>query len=113
MTSQMSEMVNNDTYDISHGKADYSSLSGLGGDKTSDLSQPEKQIDGSNKNTITYKPKLGNAPADIDWQAFDAITDEQIDQAMAEDPDTFEPTDAQWNQAIVGVRIPTKITHPA
>ncbi len=76
-------------------------------------SKPEKQTKESKKNIVTYKPKLGNAPTDIDWQAFDAITDEQINQAMAEDPDTFEPTDEQWNQAIVGVQIPTKITHPS
>ena len=31
-----------------------------------------------------------------DWQALDALTDEDIERAIAEDPDAAPPLDADW-----------------
>ena len=34
-----------------------------------------------------------------DWKAFDALTDEDIERAVAEDPDTWIPTEEEWAKA--------------
>ena len=36
-----------------------------------------------------------------DWKAFDALTDEDIERAVAEDPDTWIPTEEEWAKAKV------------
>ena len=35
-------------------------------------------------------------PGRTDWQALDALTDDDIERAIAEDPDSAPPLDADW-----------------
>jgi uncharacterized protein (DUF4415 family) len=35
-------------------------------------------------------------PCRTDWQALDALTDEDIERAIAEDPDVAPPLDEHW-----------------
>ena len=36
-----------------------------------------------------------------DWARIDKLTDDEIDAAIAQDPDTFVPDDAWWRRAVV------------
>ncbi len=36
-----------------------------------------------------------------DWGRVDKLTDEEIDAAVAQDPDSFVPDDAWWRRAVV------------
>jgi uncharacterized protein (DUF4415 family) len=53
----------------------------------------------SSKMTRTSLGKGGKGQTD--WKRVDALTDEEIAQAMAEDPDTFEPEPGWLQRAMI------------
>lgn len=56
----------------------------------------------SARNTTRASPKQADRTTGMtDWERVDRLTDEEIDAAIAEDPDTFVPDEAWWQRAVV------------
>ena len=87
---------------LSESKGGYFSLFGRFGfgRGKSELSQPEKQTQGSKGDTVTYHPDYSKPPTQIDWVALDAMTEEELQAAIDSDPDCPEMTDEEWAKAV-------------
>ena len=52
-------------------------------------------------------------PGRTDWKALDALTDEDIERAIADDPDSAPPLDADWFRnaelVIPAAKVPTSM----
>jgi uncharacterized protein (DUF4415 family) len=63
----------------------------------------------SKRRTVRYT--LGNLPeGDTDWERVDRLTDEEIEQAIREDPDAAPIADQEWFRKAVLV-IPPHLKH--
>lgn len=58
-------------------------------------------------NTIVRKSTQQLRPGDSDWARVDALTDVEIDRAIAEEPDAAPILDEAWFKSAV-VRVPVK-----
>lgn len=88
---------------MSLGKVGYSFSSAPIETVKSGSSQPEKETVEKPENIISFTVSQDSVEIpEMDWAKFDAITDEDIDKAIADDPDAYEPTEDEWKQ---GVRV--------
>ena len=63
-------------------------------------SSPPGPRDGTNDENITIVSRDSPRRGKTDWAAFDALTDEDIARAVANDPDAV-PIDIDWSDAVL------------
>ncbi len=92
---------------LSVGKAGYFSLFGRFGfgKGKSGSSLSEKQTAEKKENTVRYRPDYSKPTPPINWDALDAMTEDDIQAIIDADPDCAEPTDEEWEKAIRDVRV--------
>jgi uncharacterized protein (DUF4415 family) len=57
--------------------------------------------DATNEGNITIVSRGSPAKGKTDWARFDALTDEEIEAAVANDPDWGEFNDIDWSEAVL------------
>lgn len=105
--SQTHAKQKKDGGDLSVGKAGFFSLFGhFGfGKGKSESSLSEKQTIEKKENTVHYRPDYSKPAPPINWDALDAMTDDDIQAIIDSDPDCAEPTDKEWARAIRDGRV--------
>ncbi len=99
--SRLLKMVSQGLSGMSLGKVGYSFSSAPIEMIKSGLSQPAKETVEKPETIVSFTVSRENVEIpEMDWAKFDAITDEEIDQAMADDPDAYEPTEDEWKQGV-------------
>lgn len=68
--------------------------------KKSGLSQSAKEAVEKSETIVSYILSQDSEIPEMNWVKFDAITDEEIARAIANDTDAYEPTEGEWKKGV-------------